>query len=98
MPTSQITDCAFGGPNLDILYVTTANKDGSLKEPAGRLFKVTGLDTSGPPMVEVKLYDSCESLEISYTHCNPFCSEQPTYKSFFDYLGIPSLPEKFRFF
>lgn len=93
MPTSQITNCAFGGPNLDILYVTTANKDGSLKEPAGRLFKVTGLSTSGPPMAEVKLFDSCENLKIYHNHCDPFCPEHREYTTFIEYL-FPSQRDK----
>lgn len=33
MPIPQVTDVAFGGPNLDILYVTTGNRDG--KQPEG---------------------------------------------------------------
>ncbi len=33
LPATQITSLAFGGPYLNILYVTTANKDG--KQPEG---------------------------------------------------------------
>lgn len=48
------TSAAFGGPNLDILYVTTASR-GDLPEEAGHLFKITGLGTRGTPGVKVKL-------------------------------------------
>ncbi|KAJ6639871.1 Regucalcin [Pseudolycoriella hygida] len=33
LPATQVTSLAFGGPKLDILFVTTANKDG--KQPEG---------------------------------------------------------------
>lgn len=33
LPATQVSSLAFGGPNLDILFVTTANKDG--KQPEG---------------------------------------------------------------
>lgn len=56
MPCEQVTSCAFGGPNLDILYVTTAAHERGTKQPppAGRLFKITGLG-KGFPMQSVKL-------------------------------------------
>ena len=45
VPASQVTSCAFGGPNLDELYITSAridlNADQLGKEPhAGGLFRV----------------------------------------------------------
>lgn len=55
VPTSQVTACAFGGPNLDDLYITTARRglaDAALeKQPAaGGLFhvrtKVRGVPSS----------------------------------------------------
>jgi gluconolactonase len=57
MPSEQITSCAFGGPNLDILYVTSASQERATKQPppAGRLFKITGLGAKGLPMASVKL-------------------------------------------
>lgn len=57
IPAEQVTSAAFGGPNLDILYVTTAGKEFKSKQPppAGRLFKVTGLGVKGLPMKSVKL-------------------------------------------
>lgn len=56
IPAEQVTSCAFGGPNLDILYVTTAGKEFKSKQPppAGKLFKITGLGV-GLPMKSVKL-------------------------------------------
>lgn len=56
-PAEQITSAAFGGPNLDILYVTSASKEFKSKQPppAGKLFTVTGLGVKGFPMKSVKL-------------------------------------------
>lgn len=55
IPTNQVTSAAFGGPNLDILYVTTAGKPKPRPAPAGGLFKVTGLGVRGLPMHNVKM-------------------------------------------
>lgn len=54
MPVLKVTSLAFGGPNLDILYVTSMAKpplprfpeDGQLR---GSLFAVTGLGVTGIP-------------------------------------------------
>lgn len=56
-PAQQITSAAFGGPNLDILYVTSAaqERDGPQPKPAGALFAVTGLGVRGLPMNKVRL-------------------------------------------
>lgn len=56
-PAEQITSAAFGGPNLDILYVTSAGieRSGPQPKPAGSLFKVTGLGATGLPASKVKL-------------------------------------------
>ncbi|XP_062536350.1 regucalcin-like [Armigeres subalbatus] len=56
-PCEQITSAAFGGPNLDILFVTTAAKEFKSPQPApaGALFKVTGLGVKGTPMHNVNL-------------------------------------------
>uniref|UniRef100_A0A336K406 Regucalcin n=1 Tax=Culicoides sonorensis TaxID=179676 RepID=A0A336K406_CULSO len=51
---SQITSLAFGGPNLDELFVTTASLDGK-PAPAGGLFKITGLNVKGTKMFIAKL-------------------------------------------
>lgn len=51
---SQITSAAFGGPNLDILFVTTASR-GDQPAEAGHLYKITGLDAVGTPGVKVKV-------------------------------------------
>lgn len=57
MPCEQVTSAAFGGPNLNILYVTTAAQERNTKQPppAGRLFKITGLGVKGTAMKSVKL-------------------------------------------
>lgn len=57
IPAEQVTSVAFGGPNLDILYVTTAAKEFKSKQPppAGKLFQVTGLGVEGRPMQSFKL-------------------------------------------
>ena len=53
-PVSQVTSCAFGGKELDVLYVTSArkglNKDSLEKEPlAGALFRYTNVGARGIP-------------------------------------------------
>lgn len=57
LPCEQVTSAAFGGPNLDILYVTTAAKEFKSPQPApaGALFAVTGLGVKGTPMYPVDL-------------------------------------------
>ncbi|XP_055588960.1 regucalcin [Uranotaenia lowii] len=57
LPAEQVTSAAFGGPNLDILFVTTAAKEFKSPQPppAGALFKVTGLGVKGTPMYSVDL-------------------------------------------
>lgn len=55
IPTKQVTSVAFGGPNLDILYVTTAGKPSPQPSPAGALFKVTGLGVKGTKMHQFKM-------------------------------------------
>uniref|UniRef100_A0A0K8V6Z2 Regucalcin n=1 Tax=Bactrocera latifrons TaxID=174628 RepID=A0A0K8V6Z2_BACLA len=54
MPCKQVTSVAFGGPNLDILYVTTS-KLNDQPPPAGNTYKVTGLGVKGLPMTKVQL-------------------------------------------
>lgn len=56
MPTAQVTSLAFGGPNLDILFVTTAGKPKPQLAPAGGLFKITGLGVKGLPMQAFKFH------------------------------------------
>lgn len=53
LPVEQITSVAFGGPNLDTLYVTTAAVGGK-PDPAGTTYKVTGLCVKGIPMTKFK--------------------------------------------
>jgi sugar lactone lactonase YvrE len=54
IPAAQATSCAFGGPDLRILFVTTGRE--RLERPAleeqpdaGRVFSVTGLGVRGAP-------------------------------------------------
>ncbi|KAJ9573767.1 hypothetical protein L9F63_008850, partial [Diploptera punctata] len=52
IPSPQTTSVAFGGPQLDELYVTTGNlRDMSedLKPGSGATFRVTGLGVKGHP-------------------------------------------------
>lgn len=56
IPTPQVTSVAFGGENLDILFVTTAGKPAPKAAPAGGLFKITDLGAKGKPMNKFKLY------------------------------------------
>ncbi|XP_058814692.1 regucalcin-like [Topomyia yanbarensis] len=57
LPVAQVTSVAFGGPDLDILFVTTAANElaGPQLENAGAVFKITGLGVKGRPMNEVQL-------------------------------------------
>lgn len=50
LPASQITSCAFGGTDLDVLYVTSAALDVAAAEPeAGALFQVRAGVQGLPP-------------------------------------------------
>lgn len=54
----QITATAFGGPNMDKLYVTSAQlvvKGVEQPVPAGAVFKVTGTGAKGIPGYKVNL-------------------------------------------
>lgn len=76
IPATQVTSVAFGGPNLDILYVTTANKDGKQPKGSGYLYKVTGLKARGYAGVPLNLYGTCDSMKIEQSkNCYPFCSK-----------------------
>lgn len=57
LPAEQVTSVAFGGPNLDILFATTAGIEFTSKQPApaGSIFKITGLGVTGTKMSKVKL-------------------------------------------
>lgn len=53
-PCKQITSAAFGGPDLDILFVTTSSRNNE-PAPAGTTFKVTGLGAKGLPMTKLQI-------------------------------------------
>lgn len=60
MPAQQITSVAFGGPNMNELYITTGrlfySKELVEKYPlAGSVFRVTGLGVKGTPSLPIKL-------------------------------------------
>lgn len=76
LPATQITSLAFGGPKMNILYVTTANKDGRQPEGSGYLYKITGLCTTGYPGVKFNLYSSCKKQRMKYKKCYPFCTNE----------------------
>jgi sugar lactone lactonase YvrE len=51
LPSHKVTSLAFGGPNLDILYVTTMNLPGFPEDRRedGYTFKISGLGYTGVP-------------------------------------------------
>ncbi|KAK9869823.1 hypothetical protein WA026_003552 [Henosepilachna vigintioctopunctata] len=59
LPAKQVTSVAWGGPNLDELYVTSAKfmVDGIVLDPPdhGTLYRITGLGSKGLPMYNFKL-------------------------------------------
>lgn len=64
IPASEVTSVAWGGPNLEDLYVTTGNihpeeglpfLEDVIGPDDGFTFRVSGLSTSGLPMVPFKL-------------------------------------------
>ncbi|KOB71073.1 Regucalcin [Operophtera brumata] len=57
IPARQVTSATFGGPGLDVLYVTSAsmNRGEEQKPPCGSTFKITGLGVKGHENVNVKL-------------------------------------------
>jgi len=49
LPCLETTACAFGGPDLEDLYVTTGIHKSEVEEDAGRLFRIRGLGVKGMP-------------------------------------------------
>ena len=49
LPCLETTACAFGGPDLADLYVTTGVHKSVVEEHAGRLFVIRGLGVAGLP-------------------------------------------------
>ncbi|KAI8421387.1 hypothetical protein MSG28_009467 [Choristoneura fumiferana] len=57
IPAAQVTSCTFGGPNYDVLFVTTSaymNKEEEGTPEDGCTFMVTGLGATGHPNVNFK--------------------------------------------
>ncbi|KFB45338.1 AGAP001501-PA-like protein [Anopheles sinensis] len=54
LPAERITSVAFGGPQLDELFVTSAFHVDK-PAPAGALFKITGMGVKGKPMYKMIL-------------------------------------------
>lgn len=54
VPVPQPSSCAFGGPELDVLYVTTAREglDPDLERPSGSVLAIRGLGVRGLPAVK----------------------------------------------
>lgn len=49
LPCLESTACAFGGKDLDELYVTTGVHSSQIEEDAGRLLRIRGLGVRGVP-------------------------------------------------
>jgi sugar lactone lactonase YvrE len=49
LPCLETTACAFGGPDLADLFVTTGVHKTAKEEHAGRLFVIRGLKAKGQP-------------------------------------------------
>jgi sugar lactone lactonase YvrE len=50
LPCLETTACAFGGPNLSDMYVTTGIHKSEVEEYAGRLLRIRGLGVKGLPV------------------------------------------------
>jgi sugar lactone lactonase YvrE len=50
LPVPKVSSLAFGGPDLDVAYVTTAGGTGTSEGgPEGTLYRITGLGVVGQP-------------------------------------------------
>jgi gluconolactonase len=63
VPAEDVTSAMWGGPDLDVLFVTTSRysltEEEKQQQPAaGAVFAVIGLDTKGLPMYDVDLVKS----------------------------------------
>ena len=71
LPASRVTSCAFGGPKLDELYITTAAEERDAEGLAGGLFRVRpGVQGLSATLFRVK---DCrnEMLEQEVTQARP---------------------------
>lgn len=60
LPVNKVTSCTFGGPLLNILFVTTSSRDLTKDELAaqpyaGYVFSIKGLGVYGAPANSFKL-------------------------------------------
>ncbi|OWR53293.1 regucalcin-like [Danaus plexippus] len=57
IPASQVTSVTFGGPDFDVMFVTSASVDytGPQEPPGGCTFMITGVGAKGLPNVCYKL-------------------------------------------
>lgn len=55
LPERKVTSCTFGGPNLDVLYMTTTVKLDGWPSPQGPTIAVTGLGVKGHPDVNANI-------------------------------------------
>ncbi|KAH1017172.1 hypothetical protein HUJ05_007872 [Dendroctonus ponderosae] len=69
IPAKQVTSLAWGGPQLDILYVTTAGftVDGEVLPPPdhGATYQITGLGTKGLPAASCVLIMAPKILRVA---------------------------------
>ncbi|XP_026736696.1 uncharacterized protein LOC113500183 [Trichoplusia ni] len=68
VPAKQVTSVTFGGPNLDMLYVTTGRMEFEGPQPpppAGSVFSVTGISAKGHPNVNVRV-DKSIAISVSF--------------------------------
>jgi D-xylonolactonase len=49
LPVERVSSVAFGGPDLDVLYVTTAAGAPDTTDDDGTLYRITGMGTRGRP-------------------------------------------------
>ncbi|CAA6690180.1 MULTISPECIES: SMP-30/gluconolactonase/LRE family protein [unclassified Lentimonas] len=54
LPCVETTACAFGGPNLDRLFVTTGIHSKLIEQDAGKVFVIDGLGVKGMPAFAYK--------------------------------------------
>lgn len=79
IPARDVTSVSWGGPDLDILYVTTSRfslKENERKQfpSAGSVFAVKYLNAKGLPPYTADVVDSIEKKLVSIIITNPVTS------------------------